>query len=157
VLVTRLQDSFTRTDGDLKALALTLVDSEEAWKAPLTKMRSPYEFLVATGRLLARVPEDPGLYLNGLNVLGQPLWSPAGPNGFPDTNAAWAAPEGMKLRLDIAAQASARLPDGLDPREMLELVAAEAASAETRHTIDRAESRQQAMTILLMSPEFQRR
>jgi len=30
------------------------VDSDAAWQAPQTKMRSPYEFLVATGRLLAR-------------------------------------------------------------------------------------------------------
>jgi len=156
-LVAKLQDSFTRTDGDLRLLANTLVDADEAWTAPLSKMRSPYEYLVATGRVFARVPEDPGRYLGGLNLLGQPLWSPAGPNGFPDTNAAWAAPEGMKLRLDIAAQASARLPDTLDPRELLELVAADAASEETRRTIERAESRQQAMALLLMSPEFQRR
>jgi len=156
-LVARLQDTFTRTDGDLKALALALVDSDEAWKAPLTKLRSPYEFLVAAGRLQARVPDDPGFYLNGLNVLGQPLWSPAGPNGFADTNAAWAAPEGMKLRLDLSAQIGARIGNNVDPRDLLELAMADAASAETRRTIEHAESRQQALALLLMSPEFQRR
>src|SRR4051794_15902366 len=156
-LVARLQDVFRKSDGDLKALTSVLLDSDEAWQAPLTKMRSPYEFLVATGRLLGRIPEDPTRYLGGLNVLGQPLWSPAGPNGFPDTNAAWAAPEGMKLRLDISAQVASRLGDGIDPRDLLELVMADAASPETRRTIERAESRQQALALLLMSPEFQRR
>jgi uncharacterized protein (DUF1800 family) len=156
-LVARLQQQFGESDGDLKALAMTLLDSEEAWQAPLTKLRSPYEFLVATGRLLAQVPDDPGRYLGGLNVLGQPLWSPAGPNGFPDSNAAWAAPEGIKLRLDISAQVASRLADNIDPRDLLELVAADAASLETRRTIERAESRQQALALLLMSPEFQRR
>ncbi|SPP92365.1 DUF1800 domain-containing protein [Bradyrhizobium vignae] len=157
VLVARLRDVFVKTDGDLKALATALVDSDEAWKAPLTKMRSPYDFLVASGRLLARVPEDPVVYLNGLNLLGQPLWSPAGPNGFPDTSAAWAAPEGMKLRLDIAAQIGARLGNNIDPLDLLEFAAADAASTETRRTIERAESRQQALALLLMSPEMQRR
>jgi uncharacterized protein (DUF1800 family) len=157
VLVARLADVFTKSDGDLKALALALLDSEEAWKAPLTKIRSPYEFLIATGRLLGRIPEEPGRYLGGLSVLGQPLWSPAGPNGFPDSNAAWAAPEGMKLRLDISAQVASRLADNIDPRDLLELVAADAASPETRYTIERAETRQQALALLLMSPEFQRR
>ncbi|MBH5398507.1 DUF1800 family protein [Bradyrhizobium sp. CNPSo 4010] len=156
-LVARLRDVFVKTDGDLKALATALVDSDEAWKAPLTKMRSPYDFLVASGRLLARVPEDPGAYLNNLNLLGQPLWSPPGPNGFPDTNAAWAAPEGIKLRLDIAAQIGARLGNNIDPLDLLEFAAADAASAETRRTIERAESRQQALALLLMSPEMQRR
>ena len=156
-LVARLADVFSRSDGDLKSLALALLDSDEAWKAPQGKMRSPYEFLVAAGRLLAQIPNDPGRYLNGLNVLGQPLWSPAGPNGFPDSNAAWAAPEGIKLRLDISAQIASRLADGVDPRDLLELVAADAASSETRRTIERAELRQQALALLLMSPEFQRR
>jgi uncharacterized protein (DUF1800 family) len=157
ILVARLQDVFRNTDGDLKALAIALVDSDEAWQAPQTKLRSPYEFLVAAGRLLGRNPEDPGRYLGGLNLLGQPLWSPAGPNGFADTNAAWAAPEGMKLRLDVAAQVASQLADNIDPRDLLELVAADAASPETRRTIERAESRQQALALLLMSPEFQRR
>jgi uncharacterized protein (DUF1800 family) len=156
-LVARLQDAFQRSDGDLKVLTSTLLDSDEAWQAPLTKLRSPYEFLVASGRLLARVPEDPGPYLGGLNLLGQPLWTPAGPNGFPDTNAAWGAPEGMKLRLDISAQLASRVANNFDPRDLLEFAAADAASAETRRTIERAETRQQALALLLMSPEFQRR
>jgi uncharacterized protein (DUF1800 family) len=156
-LTARLQEVFRKTDGDLLALATALVDSDEAWQAPLTKIRSPYEYLVATGRLLGQVPDEPSRYLGGLNVLGQPLWTPSGPNGFPDTNAAWAAPEGMKLRLDIAAQVASRLGDNVDPRDLLELVAADASSQETRHTIERAESRQQALALLLMSPEFQRR
>jgi uncharacterized protein (DUF1800 family) len=156
-LVARLQEVFRKTDGDLRAMTMTMVDSDEAWRAPLTKLRSPYEFLVAIGRLLARIPDDPSRYLGGLNQLGQPLWSPAGPNGFPDTNAAWAAPEGMKLRLDISAQVASRVGDNVDPRELLELAAADAASLETRQAIERAESRQQALALLLMSPEFQRR
>jgi uncharacterized protein (DUF1800 family) len=156
-LVARLADVFMKTDGDLRAVSHALVEADDAWRAPMTKMRSPYEFLIAIGRLMGQIPEDPGRYLYGLNVLGQPLWAPAGPNGFADTNAAWAAPEGMKLRLDIAAQVASRIGDNRDPREMLDLIVADAASADTRQTIARAESRQQAFALLLMSPEFQRR
>jgi len=156
-LVVRLNDVFRKTDGDLKALALALVDSDEAWQAPMTKIRSPYEYLIAIGRLMARIPEDPGRYLNGLNILGQPLWTPAGPNGFADTNAAWAAPEEMKLRLDIAAQVASRIGDSLDARDLLDIAMSDAASQDTRQTIARAETRQQAFALLLMSPEFQRR
>lgn len=156
-LVVRLNDVFRKTDGDLKALALALVDSDEAWQAPMTKIRSPYEYLIAIGRLMARIPEDPGRYLNGLSILGQPLWTPAGPNGFADTNAAWAAPEEMKLRLDIAAQVASRIGDIMDARDLLDIAMSDAASQDTRQTIARAETRQQAFALLLMSPEFQRR
>ncbi len=156
-LVARLQEVFGKTDGDLLALATALVDSDEAWQAPQTKIRSPYEYLIATGRLLGHIPDEPSRYLGGLNALGQPLWSPSGPNGFSDTNAAWAAPEGMKLRLDIAAEVASKVGDNIDPRDLLELAVADASSPETRQTVARAESRQQALALLLMSPEFQRR
>ena len=156
-LVARLETSFRKTDGDLKALAQALIESPEAWTTPLSKMRTPYEYLIAAGRLLGRIPDEPNRYIGSLNVLGQPLWTPAGPNGFADTNAAWAAPEGMKLRLDIAAQISARVADSLDPRELLDVMAGAAASTETRQTVARAETKQQALALLLMSPEFQRR
>jgi uncharacterized protein (DUF1800 family) len=63
----------------------------------------------------------------------------------------------MKLRLDIAAQVASKLGGNIDPRDLLELAAADAASPDTRRTIERAESRQQALALLLMSPEFQRR
>lgn len=157
VLVAKLEAAFRKTGGDLHAMTLALVDADEAWQAPMTKIRMPYEYLVAAGRMMGRIPEDPQRYLGGLNVLGQPLWAPAGPNGFADTNAAWAAPEGIKLRLDIASQISSRIADSIDPRALLDVVAGDAASAETRQTVERAESRQQAFALLLMSPEFQRR
>lgn len=156
-LVATLEKAFKSSGGDLKVMTLALVDSDEAWRTPMTKMRMPYEFLIAAGRIMGRLPEDPNRYLGGLNVLGQPLWTPAGPNGFADTNAAWAAPEGLKLRLDIASQIASRLPDVIDPRTLLDVAMGDAASAETRQTIERAESRQQAFALLLMSPEFQRR
>jgi len=41
-------------------------------------------------------------------------------------NAAWAAPEGMKLRLDISAQLASRVADKFEPRDLLELAAADA-------------------------------
>lgn len=156
-LVARLAQRFIKTDGDLKAVALELLDANEAWQAPLTKIRSPYEMTIASGRMLARVPERPFGYLGSLSVLGQPLWSPAGPNGFADTNSVWASPEGLKLRLDLAAQVASRTGDAFDPRELIDVIAGAAASKETQETIERAETRQQAMALLLMSPEFQRR
>jgi len=69
----------------------------------------------------------------------------------------WASPEGLKLRLDLAARIASRVGDAFDPRELIEVIAGDAASKETIETIERAESRQQAMALLVMSPEFQRR
>jgi len=156
-LVTRLADTFHKSDGDLAAVSRALVESDEAWAAPLTKIRSPYDYIIATGRMLAAIPPEPNRYLGPLNLLGQPLWSPAGPNGFADTNAVWASPEGMKLRLDLAAQIGERTGDSVEPRDLIRVVAGDAATPETKRAIELPESRKQAMALLLMSPEFQRR
>ncbi|KAB2920881.1 MAG: DUF1800 family protein [Hyphomicrobiaceae bacterium] len=156
-LTEHLAKVFANTGGDLKAVAVALIDSDEAWSAPLSKMRTPEQFLLAALRAIGRMPEGPGLILGPLNALGMPLWQPPGPNGWPDTAAAWTSPEGIKVRLDVSAAIAGRMRDLVNPSELLETIAGEAASRETRQAVARAESRQQGLALLLMSPEFQRR
>ena len=63
----------------------------------------------------------------------------------------------MKLRLDIASELARRLGDAMNAVDMAEIAFGGAISNDTRQTIGRAESKQQALALLLMSPEFQRR
>jgi uncharacterized protein (DUF1800 family) len=88
------------------------------------------------------------------NLLGEPLWRPPAPNGFADDNATWL--DGLSQRLDLANQ-FARRNASADPMAVFNEVVAPIASEETRRAIQRAESRPQALALLLMSPEFQRR
>ncbi|WP_413990982.1 DUF1800 domain-containing protein [Labrys okinawensis] len=156
--VAQLAKVFTDHDGDLRAVAVTLINLPEAWSQPLTKMRSPLDYVLAIRRAVGSAAgADPGQTLNWLNMLGEPLWQPPGPNGFPDTADAHASPAGMKMRLDIAWQAARQIKDIGEPSDMLEAVVGSSASPETRQAIARAESRQQAVALLLMAPEFQRR
>ena len=155
-LVLRLAKTFLDTGGDLKAVTRALIDADESWTTPLSKMRSPWEFQIATLRLTRGAPDGPQRLLGGVNQLGAPLWAPPGPNGFPDTNAAWASPEGMKLRLDISSNTAARLQN-LNPKTLLDECFGAAASSATRQAVARAESKQQGLALLLMAPEMQRR
>ncbi len=155
-MVARIASVFRGTDGDLQAVSKAVLESPEAWSAPATKMRSPQEFLLASARALGRKP-DVGQILQPLNAMGQQMWTPGGPNGFPDTNAAWASPEGLKTRLDVAASISRQVGNGIDPRHLIDEVFGLGLSTESRQAVLRAESRQQAIAIALMSPEFQRR
>jgi uncharacterized protein (DUF1800 family) len=156
-LTQKLARTFRDRDGDLAALARALVEDEDAWSAPATKMRNPWEFIVASHRAFNRSAPEPGPVLNALNLLGMPLWRPSGPNGFSDLASAWASPEGMKMRVEIAAQFARQTKDAPPPAAMIDEVLGPSASSETREAILRAESREQAVALLLMSPEFQRR
>ena len=156
-LVAKLEKVFRDTDGDLKNVSLALVDADESWTTPLSKLRTPEEFMMAALRAIDRMPDDPGVVLGPLAAMGMPLWQPPGPNGWPDTADAWASPEGMKSRLDASAAIAARVKDQINPSELIDTIAGEAATPETRQAIARAESRQQGLAMLFMSPEFQRR
>ncbi len=156
-LVELLAATFRRSEGDLPSVYRALINSDDAWKAPATKMRSPQEFLLASYRATGLKPNF-GQILGPLAAMGQPFWQPPGPNGYADTNAAWASAEGLKTRIDVAAgwgrQAANAVPD---PRGLADDILGPMLSAETRQAVARAESRPQAIALLLMSPEFQRR
>jgi uncharacterized protein (DUF1800 family) len=154
-LVDQLATVFLSTDGDLGAVMRALVEAPIAWEAPLAKLRPPQEFLVAAMRAIGAVTES-GAVIEMLNNLGQPLWQPAGPNGWGDTVADWAAPQAMNARLDLAAQWGRR-NDAVDPVGLADAVFGSALARDTRDTIARAESRRQGLAIMLMAPEMQRR
>ena len=156
-LVARLAKVFRDSDGDLGALARALVGDEAAWSAAPTKLRNPWELTVAAWRAFNRPTQDPGPALNALNLLGMPIWQPGGPNGFSDDSLTWASPEGMKMRLELAAQFSRQTKDAPAPADLIDDILGPAASAPTREAVMRAESREQAFALLIMSPEFQRR
>ncbi|TDR93195.1 DUF1800 domain-containing protein [Enterovirga rhinocerotis] len=155
--VERLESVFRKTGGDLKAVSLALLDLPQAGETEFSKIRLPQEFVVA-GFRLCNLQADRlyGVFMQGLRALGQAVWNPGGPDGFPDDAAHWESAEGIKTRLDVAASI-ARRAQSLDPRLLAEQGLGELAAAETLQSIRAAESRAQGIAILLMSPEFQRR
>ena len=88
-------------------------------------------------------------------MLGEPLWRPTAPKGFADDSAAWI--DGLSERLDVANRLAGRVAALVDPEAVVDVALGPLASAQTRQTVTRAESRPQALALLLMSPEFQRR
>ena len=87
--------------------------------------------------------------------MGEPLWRPPAPNGYADYESAWI--DGLAQRLDIANEFASRLPGTTDPLALLDAGLGPLASAATRDTIARAETRAQALALLFMAPEFLRR
>ena len=157
-LVDALALKFRDSDGDLAVVVSALVADDRAWRAKPTKIRKPARIRASARRArLDYAPSDPGLYLQALNLLGMPLWQPAGPNGFSDLSDAWSSPEGMKSRLDLAWFMGQRMHAPADPLAAMKAVLGDTASGETSEAIARAESREQALALLFMAPEFQRR
>jgi len=156
-LIETLRQKFVETDGDLWQVARALVMAPESWAPERTKLKRPSEWMMSYIRAAGFNGVNPRLTAPALTRLGEPLWRPPAPKGFPDEEWAWI--DGIAHRLDTA-NAIAQNPanqERLDPKAMLETALGPLASADTRSAVNRAETKQQAVTLLLMAPEFQRR
>ena len=143
------------TGGDLGAASIALIHLDEAW-TPLAKLRSPLDFSVATLRALD-LPPDKQVPLAGvLGNLGQPLWTAPLPNGWSDLATDWAAPEAMMRRVDWTYSVASRAGDR-DPQAVAEAALGPLLRPRTAEAMKHAGSRRDALTLLLTSPEFQRR
>ncbi len=154
-LVAKLETAFKHTDGDLKEVAKTLIMADESWTPQRTKLKPPSEWIAGILHVTGVHPNNVARVMGAQALLGEPLWRPPAPNGFPDTEAAWI--DGVPQRLDIANEAAQRLPAETDPFALLDNTLGPLASRETRETIAHAESRTQALALLLMAPEYLRR
>jgi len=154
VLIERLARTFRDTAGDLKEVTKVLVSSPEAWALPRGKLKRPSEWVISMVRA-AGTPADAARFTAGQASLGEPLWRPPSPKGYADDEATWI--DGMGQRLDVANFFAERVASRIDPRFVMETVLGSTVSAETTQAVGRAESRQQALALLFMSAELQRR
>jgi uncharacterized protein (DUF1800 family) len=154
-LVERLSRSFHETGGDLKQLAEVLVRSEEAWGAPREKLKRPGEWIIGIWRAGNMKTADHEMIMRALAALGEPLWRPPSPKGFPDDSASWI--DGLAQRLDIAAGLARDFEGQIEPSSQLDDLLEPPINAVTRQAIGNAASRKQALTLLFMAPEFLRR
>lgn len=155
-LVSKLERTFRQTGGDLAAVARALAEAPEAWEPGPRKIIPPYDFALALARAFALSP-PPQEILRLAAVLGQPLWQPPSPAGWPENDDAWMGPSPMRERLRIA-EATARSVDRLaDPRVVADDLLGSGLGDASRQAIARAETREQGFELLVMSPEFLRR
>jgi uncharacterized protein (DUF1800 family) len=153
-LVDELTQRFLDTDGDLKEVTKALVRAPESWAPEQGKIKRPGEWLVATRRAVGRQGAIDRL-MRQQALMGEPLWRPSAPKGFSDDNAAWL--DGLAVRLESANTFAQAIGADLDPQAVADNALGPLATQETRLTLARAESKPQALALLVMAPEFLRR
>ncbi len=156
-LVARLTETWTRTGGGLGHVAETLINAPEAWEPAPAKLKTPYEFLVSRWRAIGGQPGAIEHLAPPLKALGMQAFSPPSPKGWSDEAITWAAPDAIIKRMTWAEGFSAIVAADLDPDATAAGALDARLSEPVRKAVARAESRQEALSILLMSPEFQRR
>jgi uncharacterized protein (DUF1800 family) len=173
-LVGRMAQTFTRTDGDLRAVLETMFKapeffSEGAWEA---RIKSPLEMVVSTVRAMGGDVTDTWSLVRKIAEMGEPLYSKLEPNGYPDTGAAWLSTAGILARMNFpAALASGQVPGvsldasrwkAMDVSAIARDLLGHEPSAQTLNAIETGLQGKDAApsliaSLILSSPDFERR
>jgi uncharacterized protein (DUF1800 family) len=173
-LMDRMADTFTKTDGDIRAVLQTLFSSVEfssegAWQA---KMKSPLEFAVSAVRASNAEPSDVYVLAQRIADLGEPLYGKLEPTGYPNTGEAWANTSSILGRINFATALTAGQIPGLKvdfsrlnfkpPAAVAGELLGIAPSAATLSSIEKGIQGKEATpsmltSLVISSPEFQRR
>lgn len=172
-LVDRMASTFTRTDGDLRAVLDTMFTSREfksegAWRA---KLKSPLELVLSAVRVLDADVTDTMALSQRIADLGQPLYGKAEPTGYPNTGDAWANTAGFLGRFNVAHALATGQIDGVtvDAARLLREPHAAAVRllgvrpSETARSVletglaEKEVSPASLAALLIASPDFQRR
>lgn len=158
-LVQRLEANFLKTGGDLAALYRTLIEAPESWTGSGAKFKNPWEWTISALRALGveAIPGREQAAVALFNQMGQPVWKPGSPKGYGDIAADWAGPAGLMRRVETAGRFAKLAANRVDARKLAPNILPGALSPMTSEHIARAESPEQGLALLLVSPEFLRR
>ncbi len=165
-LVASMSRTFTDTGGDLLAVTAAMLDHPAAWTPDRMKVRRPDLFITASlraigtraDRIMAMGPRDYNRHIAApLNLMGQPLESPIGPDGWAEEAAAWITPQGLAGRISWALRSPQTFVDTMpDPRTFVWTAVGPVAPPELIVAASAAESDADGVGLTLTSPAFQR-
>jgi uncharacterized protein (DUF1800 family) len=155
--VERVARAFLKAGGDLPTVYAAMIEAPEAWDAGMVKFKTPEDFVFSTLRALNISPSQPEEILRSFDLLGQRQYTPGSPAGWPDTAKSWDGSDALMRRVLWASRVAGRYEQGMDPVDVAASSLGTCARHETVTALQRASSSAQALALLLMSPEFQRR
>ena len=157
-LVAQLERAWKASGGHLPAVLAALVQAPEAWLPQQAKLKTPEEFVISTARLLGlgeaafeRAPDG------GIGQLGQRVLGAPSPAGWSDRAADWLGPDAVWKRVEWATRVADRVGRRVDARALAQDSLGPLLHADTARQIERAADGPQALALLLLAPEFQRR
>ncbi len=182
-VVQHLETTYVDNDTQLMPLYRALLEHPASWETFGQKVRQPFDYLVALLRIalpLGREAEitkpkfrsfaaqdgtmisDPRpsnfpLTLAPLGAMGQLPWSAPGPDGWPEAAAAWISPQGLTERIGFATRLSRGPLKSTNPQQLLSIAFGENGPDRVALLAKAAGGDFEARSLILASPELQRR
>ena len=155
--VERMAAAFSESGGDLPTVYRALIESPEAWEQPAVKYKTPSDFIASSFRGLQLPVTADKAPIGLFQLLGQRIWAPGSPAGWPDRSEDWDGASALLKRIEWADAVGQRVGSRRNAMELAPQMLGGGLTAGTREAIAHAESAAQAIVLLLASPEFMRR
>jgi uncharacterized protein (DUF1800 family) len=103
-LVDRMAQTFTDSDGDIKAVMHTLIYSPEFWSRETyrAKIKTPFELVVSAARALGTDVDMPQPLVGWVGRIGEPIYQCQPPTGYADRADAWVNTGALLNRLNFS-------------------------------------------------------
>jgi uncharacterized protein (DUF1800 family) len=155
-LVEAMARAFLTNRGELMPVYEAMLTHPSAFQPTALKYKTPIEYVASVVRGL-EIERNYQFWARGLAVMGQRLWAPPSPKGWPDTGDKWISSNALKTRLDFAVAAGRKVRSNFQVQRRASNMLGASLNRDTAVAISRAADQQQALALLLMSPEFQKR
>jgi uncharacterized protein (DUF1800 family) len=105
-LVARMAETFRKSDGDLRAVMQTMLESKEFWSqgAYRSKVKTPLETVASAVRAVNGDVDYAFPLVNQIAQLGQPLYRKQEPTGYSNSSQEWLNSAGLLARMNFALQ-----------------------------------------------------
>jgi uncharacterized protein (DUF1800 family) len=158
-LVDQMKTRWLQTDGDIKAVMTTMLDSKEFWApaAQRSKFKTPLEYVVSAARATGSNIEETKFLTGQLAGLGMPLYGCPTPDGYKNTREAWLNENSTIQRINFASHIASgrglsRKPQPIDSIKLNRAIGPYL-SANTKTAIA-ASKLGLHLTLMLGSPDF---
>jgi uncharacterized protein (DUF1800 family) len=103
-LVARMEKTFEKSKGDIRAVMTTMIYSPEFWSraAFRAKVKTPFELVASATRALGADMDQPRTMVQWVNRIGEPLYQCLTPNGYSDKGASWVSTAALLSRMNFA-------------------------------------------------------
>ena len=114
-LVARMAQTFLKTDGDIRQVMKTMIDSKEFWSAGAykTKVKSPLEMVASAVRVINGNVGMAFPLVNQIAQMGEPLYRKLEPTGYSNSSAQWANSAGLMARMNFGLNLAANKVPGV--------------------------------------------
>ncbi|MGV3709995.1 MAG: DUF1800 family protein, partial [Gemmatimonas sp.] len=116
-------DDFRRTYGDIRRVVAVIVSAPEfyARSAVRAKVKSPYQLVASTYRVMGGIPDSGARSVNLSQGLGQQLWGRQTPDGWPDNGQSWLNTGALLGRINFGTNVAAGRIPGIPKRDSVGL------------------------------------